>query len=166
MAQKLLDYVNPLGAPPKFKSAEILWQKFIDYTELMEKTPIRMSMRSKTNGGKEVVSSDSELKPHSWTLIGFQLYAGISNWTEFKKKKQYSKPEFVRVIYAIEQSICEHQIGGATIGLYNPNLVARLNGIAEHQEVTGKDGKDVVDTRPYEEKVKELTEIVEKLRTK
>ena len=123
-----------------------------------------MSMRSRTSGSKEIISNDSELKPHSWTLGGFCLYAGITNWTTFKETKKYQTREFLRVIYTIEQTIVEHQISGANVGLYNHNLVARLNGLSEKQEVTGKDGKDLIDTRSYEEKVAELENIVEKLR--
>lgn len=165
MANKLLDYVNPMGRPPKYSSAEMLWQKFVDYTELMERTPIRMSMRSRSNGDKEVISNDSELRPHSWTLGGFCLYASITNWTTFKETKKYQTADFLRVIRAIEQSIVEHQISGASVGLYNPNLVARLNGLSESHEVTGKDGKDLIaDNRSYEEKVAELNDIVEKLK--
>lgn len=75
-----------------------------------------------------------------YTLYGFLAWANIANWTEFKRPEFRHKPDYLRVINAIENSIKAMQVDGAMVGVYNSNLTARLNGISEHTEVTGADG--------------------------
>ena len=75
-----------------------------------------------------------------YTLYGFLAWANIANWTEFKRPEFRHKPDYLRVINAIENSIKAMQVDGAMVGVYNSNLTARLNGISERTEVTGADG--------------------------
>jgi len=141
----LIAHINPLGRPPKFKTAEELWSKFIGYVELMNNTPIKVNQFTKQKGGKQNNGGDvgMNMVQHPLTLVGFRLFAGISDWSMFKQTKKYQTKEFLVVIRAIEDTIREHQVGGAMVNLYNSNLVARLNGIADKTEMTGKDGEPI-----------------------
>lgn len=151
MAHELIDVINPLGRPPKYKKPEQLWEKFLQYTDFVRSNPIpiatkmRSTKRNKDDeDNKGTASREIEQAPRPFTLVGFQLYAGITNWAHFKKQERNKKEDFVIVIRAIEQCIEEHQISGAAVGVYNSNLVARLNGISEKTEVDVEASKNMI----------------------
>lgn len=146
----------PFGRPTKYATAKSLWEKFLDYVAWADANPIetfnRVSGRGDTKTQKSQEIAHNRVQ-RPYTLCAFMTFAGISNWTEFKKKQNQQKPDFVRVIHAIENATKSQQIDGAMVGLYNPNLTARLNGIAEATEVAIKTDKfsDMTDEELQEE---------------
>jgi hypothetical protein len=76
-----------------------------------------------------------------YSRSGFMLFLGVSeNWMrEFKKT---CSNDFLEVISLIEMTIDTQQLEGAMVGAFNSNLVARLQGIKDHSDVT-TNGKDV-----------------------
>jgi len=143
MANNFISHINPLGQPPKYKTAKELWEKFIDYCAWVDGNPIELPERSAMFGSKKQVERMAQNKAkvsRPYTLCGFQVWAGIANWTEFKRPEFRHRPDYLRVINIIETTIKSQQIDGAMVGLYNSNLTARLNGISEKTEVSGADG--------------------------
>lgn len=140
----IVEHINPLGKPPKFKTAKELWNKFLEYCAWVDANPIELPERIGMSGTKQDVkhrSKNQATVKRPYTLFGFLSWAGISNWTDFKRPDWRQKGEYLRVIRAIENSIKSEQVDGAMVGLYNSNLTARLNNIAEKSEVTGQDGE-------------------------
>lgn len=124
---------SPVGRPPKY-TAESLWQKFLEYVQWADQNPIESFNRVTGKGDTQAQKSKGVVqdKVHRpYTLIAFMTFAGITNWTEFKASQNAQKPVFLRVIRAIENAIKSQQIDGALVGVYNPNLTARINGIAD-----------------------------------
>ena len=65
------------------------------------------------------------------------------NWLqEFKKN---CSEDFLGVVRAIEQTIDNQQIEHAMVGVFNSNLVARIQGIKDQTDVT-TNGKELPST--------------------
>lgn len=143
MANNFILHINPLGKPPKYKNAKELWDKFLEYCAWADGNPIELPERMAFFGSKKSVERQAQNKARAqrpYTLYGFLAWAGIANWTEFKRPEFRKHADYLRVINAIENSIKAMQVDGAMVGVYNSNLTARLNGITEKTEVTGADG--------------------------
>lgn len=140
-----LKHINPLGKEPRYKNPAELWDKFLEYTEWVDGNPIDLPDRIGQYGSKkevERVSKGSTKAPRPYTLYGFLAWAGITNWTMFKKAEARKKASYLRVIHAIENAVTMQQVDGAMVGLYNHNLTARLNNLAERTELSGGGGGD------------------------
>lgn len=126
-----------VGRPPKYATASDLAKVADEYFQWCDDTPVETSTR-KLVGAEQSAKSGHKAKSdetvftakRAYTLDGFCLYAGISNWTKYKKDHAEDE-DFVRLLYAIEQTIRDQQVTGALVGLFNANIVARLNGLAE-----------------------------------
>ena len=158
---KFLDMLPDFGRPPKFKTAKQLMDKFVEYVHTVDEMPIKVSQAFKKKGRKaENDGQNSEnyvnMVAHPLSIREFCLFAGISNWADFKLQLRNKTKDFAIVISRIEEYTVNQQVNGAMSGLYNANIVARLNGIVERTEVTGKDGKDLIPRVLTKEEAKEL----------
>lgn len=129
---------SKVGRPPKFKTPLELAKVADAYFESCDNNPIEISTR-KTAGSEQSAKNGSKVKaleykesvPTPYTIEDFCDFANISDWTMLKKTKKYQTHEFLGIIHAIELRIRGQQIRGSLVGLYNANLTARINGIAE-----------------------------------
>lgn len=133
---------SKVGRPPKFKTALELAQVADAYFADCDANPIEISTKktagsesSAKNGSKVKASEFKESVPTPYTIEDFCDFANINGWTSFKSAKTYQTEEFSTIIRAIEQRIRGQQIRGSLVGLYNANLTARINGIAEKTDV-------------------------------
>lgn len=129
-----------IGRPPKFETAGDLLDKLFEYCEYCDANPIKVDVRSKmrrnSKGDSTELGNVTIKRPY--TLDGFCLFAGIlMPWATFKNnaKRRKDWADFEIVINACEQTIRDQQVTGAMIGLYSERLTARLNGIADKQEL-------------------------------
>lgn len=144
---KFLDMLPDIGRPPKFKTAKQLMDKFIEYVHTVDDMPIKVNQAFKKKGKKDLTENSENyvnMVAHPLSIAEFCLFAGISNWSEFKSRERHQSGDFLIVITRIESYTRNQQVNGALSGLYNANIVARLHGIVERTEVTGKDGKDLI----------------------
>ena len=125
-----------VGRPPKYATAMDLANVADEYFQWCDDTPVETSTRKlvgakQTGKGSEAKSDETRFTAkRAYTLDGFCLYAGIGNWSQYKKDHS-EDDEFRRVLYAIEQTIRDQQVTGSLVGMFNANIVARLNGLAE-----------------------------------
>ena len=127
------------GRPPKFKTPEELEAKAEEYFRWCDDNPIRIYKR-KDAGANQTAKSGSGVKSQEgeafanrpYTLDGLGLYVGVV-WKDFKTYHQ--DDEFSEVIRTLEARVRDQQVSGAMVGVYNSNLTARLNGIADTQNV-------------------------------
>jgi|SRR6478735_7660605 len=121
-----------------------LWQEFQDYCQYCKDNPIEIEDWV----GKDAVYIIRK-KPLPMTMQGFCLFIGASYawWKKFRNQQHC--PEFVAVLHAIEDGISNQQISGAAAGLYQQNIVARINGLVDRKEVENSGSvtvkKDVID---------------------
>lgn len=144
-----------IGRPPKFETSGELFDKLIEYCDYCDANPIKVDVRSKmrrnSNTGDSSELGNQTIK-RPYTLDGFCLFAGIlMPWATFKNnaKRRKDWADFEIVINACEQVIRDQQITGAMIGVYSERLTARLNGIADKQELDAKVRSTTVDFDTY-----------------
>lgn len=95
--------------------------------------------------------------PKPYSVVSFCAFAEISTATfynycnkdseDFNRFKGDMLEERIKLlessIYVCEQ-IKDHQIGGATAGIYNANIVARVNGIGDNVNVNNTGTKETI----------------------
>jgi len=152
------------GRPPRFKKPEELWEVALRYFEECDNNPIAVgkktsssSKNSEKNGAERKVGKMDEVCPRPYTLYGLCAFACIPKWHTFKDNYK-NKKGFPEMCERIENIISSQQVEGAMVGLYNSNLTARLNNIAEHNDVT-TNGKDIKSEMSDDELQAKLEEI-------
>lgn len=160
---------NPLGGRPrKFTNPEELWDLFIKYCRWVDENPweekAASNMLRDTSGNKNnAMSQNVRVLQRAYTLHGFCAYSGVYKWQTFRQRYKDTNDGFSSVINAIEATVQSQQIDGALLHKFDSNLVARLNGIADRQEVTGKDGEPFAFPRLSEEDLMKAIELNNKM---
>ena len=128
-----------VGRPPLYPDPEDLAKVADEYFQWCDDNPIETATRKlvgakQTGKGGEAKSDETKFTTRrAYTLDGFCLFARISDWSSFKSAEAHSDAEYLVVIHAIEQTIRDQQVSGALAGVFNSNIVARLNGLADVQ---------------------------------
>lgn len=92
------------------------------------------------------------------SIESFCLFADINPQTfrNYKSGKEEYR-DFFEVATRIQLNIDVNQFEGATVGIYNPNIIARKLGLVDQQELNQKIVSDVkVDLSEYEKVKNEL----------
>ena len=138
------------GRPPKFKTPEELQEKAEVYFQYCDTHPIEVWQRKaaaanqSAKNGSGVKSDEGTMYiRRPYTLDGLGLWCGIANWRDFRAN--HASDEFSTVIRTLEARVRDQQVSGAVVGMYNANLVARLNGISESVQVEGNIPVQLVD---------------------
>lgn len=136
------------GRDKLFATPKLLWEVAQEYFQSCIDNPIE----AQDNKGTKNVNTIKFLRP--FTLKGFCIFCDASeNWfKEFKYKLDKEKDkDFFTVIHKIEDIIYTQKFEGATIGIYNANIIARDLGLSDKSELTGKDGKDLIPADPFKQ---------------
>lgn len=167
MADFYPDFVYTTGRPLKYKPAELL-EKFKEYIQWLqdnrveaESTFIGMRGREKDTEDKSTTVRKQKLYRPA-TIAGFLVHLGASErwWKELDEGR--NGKEFSKVKSYIKEYCENNQIDGASIGIFNGNIISRLLGLADKNEVTGKDGKDLIP--PNEMTREEILAEIERIR--
>ncbi len=122
------------GRKPKFESPEDLWDAACEYFEWVEDNPLH---ESKAFAYQGEVTVEELPRMRAMTITGLCLFLDISRqgWSEYCAKEDF--PDITKQIEAV---IFSQKFEGAAADLLNANIIARELGLADKQEVTGKDG--------------------------
>ena len=124
--------------PPKYDAKQIddIYKRYKEYmnTQYFERPEL---IKSGERAGEQV---DVKVKK-PLTIVSFCLFADIAPkcFHEIVNGDTLSDPDYkdIRDIYTrIRDDIQDSQISGATVNVYNASIVARLNGLADRQEIT------------------------------
>lgn len=126
------------GRPKNIESTQHLWNSFQDYI---------IDLKSKENEwlkvqyvGKEGMRETDALKL-PLTFEGFKRYCWdveIGCVEQYFKNQDKLYDEYIPICSRIKNSIRENQITGGLVGVFNPSITQRLNGLAEQSEVIQK----------------------------
>jgi len=129
-----------MGRPRNFKSPEHQYEIFTTYKKYVKGNPYLV---------EDWVGKDAtpvlRKKERPLTMEGFKIFVADSVDIDFLNIKNYIEnhenryPEFEGIVTRIKQEIRDEQIGGGMAGMYNQNLTARLNNLAEktQTEISG-----------------------------
>lgn len=125
------------GRPRKWKSPDEIIDKLEEYCKACAENPILVQEGKKTKDGGQKSEKVFEMNrvARPMTLDGYCNFAGISDWS--KTKQTYANEEgFSEAFALVECVIRDQQVSGAMVGLYKENIVSRINGITDRQDIT------------------------------
>lgn len=126
-----------MGIHKAIASPDILWKHFLDYQKKVKDNPIIV----KDWVGKDANTVHRE-KERPLTFIGFQNYLDdidlIGDVTDYFENKDERYSDFIRICSRIKRTIKDDQIAGGMVGIYNPSITQRLNGLTDNIDVTSK----------------------------
>lgn len=115
------------------ETPEILWQYFLDYKEFVKNKPIIV----KDWVGKDATDVFRE-KERPLTIEGFENYLEdkeiISDLGKYFSNDGGNYDEYRTICSRIKRNVRQDQIEGGMVGIYNPSITQRLNGLVEKQE--------------------------------
>lgn len=138
---------KPVGRPRNIESPEQLWKLFRQYKNWAKTHP-----REK----QEFVGKDGDEKtrklerPLTWVEFESYLFERmiINDLGDYERNKEGRYDQFTTIVRAIKNVIEADQFGGAAVGIYQHNIIARKLGLADKQEArrVDKDGNDLMDS--------------------
>lgn len=139
-----------LGRPKEY-TPEGLLEKFIEYVKWNDENPWKINelIKDPKKLRSKQVSKDAVIP---LTQGNFQIFAGISRSTWDNYVKQ---PKFFAVTEHILESIRGHKYAGASINVYNANIIARDLGLVDKQNVDSNLSVQWNETKTYENKTDE-----------
>ncbi|UYL86056.1 terminase small subunit [Acinetobacter phage vB_AbaM_BP10] len=117
------------GRPKSFESPEQFQEKAFEYIEWVKNNPVMKTITASFQG-----SISYEKVPHArpMTQYGLAAHMGVGLST---LKDYGAKDEFSAIFKRICAIMTAHNVDGATSGDMNGNIVSRIEGLAEKQEV-------------------------------
>ena len=121
-------------AKPKYiESPERLWELFTQYVEHERKSPLF----KREYVGKDGVEVDTPLQVPI-TFEGFECYLWdlgiINDLGDYSSNKNDKYSEFSTIIIRIRQNCFVQNFKGASVGLFNPNIIAKKLGLIDKTE--------------------------------
>lgn len=133
-----------VGRPKNIESPEDLWKLFRLYKAQAKANPYL----KQDFVGKDAYEVQRRLeRPLTW--VGFEVYLFermiITDLGDYERNKDGRYAEFTTIIRAIKNVIEADQFEGASVGVYQHNIIARKLGLADKQEArqVDKNGNDI-----------------------
>ena len=122
-----------VGRPKNIETPEKMWELFLDYKQSIKGAPIKVH---------DFVGKDAEeverKKERPLTLEGFSNWCFekdiTTNIDQYFANSKDIYPEFSSICSRIRLIIKQDQIEGGMVGIYNPSITQRLNGLTEKIE--------------------------------
>lgn len=119
------------GRDKLFATPEQLWEAACEYFAYCDSHPWKV-VKDKTKGKYREKEESPTQCPYTLTGLLFYYDASDSYWRKFKEG---ADEDFFTVITRIENIIKTQQLEGAIVGAFNANIVSRINGLADKQEI-------------------------------
>lgn len=122
----------PAGRPYKYSPKELqkLFENYVTWNNTENKFYRRELLKGGEHAGKIV---DIDLTP-PLTIVGFCVFIEVHKATFFDWIND-STNELHDIATYIREQIEQNQISGASLDLFNPSIVARLNGLTDTLQV-------------------------------
>lgn len=126
-----------MARPFKFKHPDEVWELYQNYLKHIATTPMyRNELIKSGERAGEQIAVRVDVPPNIW---GFCLFADINRQTYYKylngKEEDNIDKKLTDIFTRVDDDIKQKQITGAAVNLYNANIVARLNGLKDVQQV-------------------------------
>ena len=138
------------GRDKLFKSPELLWAAACEYFQWcddhpwMQKKAVQKSVpRQRRSGRKTITENEQQTQQEAiplgrpYTLSGLCLYCDATTawWYSFRDNmREQNDKGFIDIITRIEETIETQQFEGASVGVFNANIIARKLGLVERQQ--------------------------------
>lgn len=123
------------------ETPEKMYQLFSEYRQWTKDNPIKVHVFVGKDG-----NSDHQLKERPLTFEGFCNYLVnkdiISTPDHYFTNLGGRYGEYVAICSHIKREIRQEQIEGGMVGIYNPSITQRINGLTEKTDIT-TDGEKI-----------------------
>jgi hypothetical protein len=123
-----------MGRPKNIKTPEILWKLFEDYVKHEADNPMFKVEYVGKEGRVEKTPLETPI-----TFMGFECWLQdndyASHLSKYVANSDGGYSEFVTIITRIQNNCFVHNFKGASVGIFNANIIARKLGLTEKQEV-------------------------------
>lgn len=127
-------------APKKIPTPEAFLECFERYRKKVKEDPFLVD----DYVGKDGKNIDRK-KEKPLSMEGFENFLedeyGIGQVQQYLENRGGRYEEFVSIVKRVKRVIREDQVSGGMVGVYNPNLTARINGINETIDTKGDNVK-------------------------
>lgn len=124
---------EPFQKPRRFKTPLALWKAFLEYKGWAQENKWYKNEAVKSGQyAGSIIRVPHERALTEWEFASFcgMSYQGLRNYGEHEGYEQYFD------IYGrIKTEMAAQRISGGLVGAFTPNLVARIDGIAEKQDI-------------------------------
>ena len=131
-----------MGKRKYIETPEKMWEYFVSYKKEIKETPIIV----KDWVGKDAVDVYRE-KERSLTLDGFENWCAdneiIEDLSQYFANTEQRYTEYQTICSRIRKAIRQDQIEGGMVGIYNPSITQRLNGLVDKKETEIKGGLNI-----------------------
>lgn len=121
------------GVPKAIPSPEEFWARFVEYRNQVKENPIKVL----DFVGKDGMSVHRE-KERPLTIEGFENYLedyyGLGHIQQYLENREGRYEEFVSIIARVRKIVRQDQLEGGMVGIYHPNLTARMQGLSDKVE--------------------------------
>lgn len=127
-------FVYTFGRPPKYTVKQVA-EKFAEYVEWMNAHPYEIETIEKGMTEKGIINKRKvERRARLLTVQGFVSFIGMTRewWKELDNAKTQ---DFLPLKAKITDFIEKEQLSGASAGLFKENIVSRLLGLKDKQEI-------------------------------
>lgn len=120
------------GRDKLFATPELLWEAACEYFAWCDDNPYYKHEAIK--GGQRCGDIIDIPTQRPYSLSGFLFYVGAGDayWRQFKAADH---EDFSTIINDIEKVIETQQFEGATVGIFNANIIARKLNLTDKQEI-------------------------------
>lgn len=129
--------MGSIGRPKSIESPELLWKYFEDYVMHEQNNPMYKIEYIGKEGRKERTPLETPI-----TFEGFECYLAdrgiIEDLSNYAANSHNAYEEFTTIITRIRKNCFVHNFKGASVGLFNPNIIARKLGLVEKSETDVK----------------------------
>lgn len=121
------------GRDKTFESPDRLWESCVEY---FEKTDERKWYKTEFKTESGILKECLIPTQTPYTLTGLCIFLDIdeNTWQRYRKDESYK--DFWAVVKQVDNIIYTQKFEGATVGVFNANIIARDLGLSEKQDLT------------------------------
>ena len=155
-------YHLEVGRPLSYKPKELL-EKFVEYVEWAKAHPIENTYETSGTSftGDSYGNTNKNLKPRLISIGGFLVHIGKTEswWKNLEDGKRGQ--EFLKVKENIKTYCESYQKEMAAAGIFKENIISRLLGLKDKQEVenTGEGFKIIVNSQEEKDKIESMKDL-------
>lgn len=131
IGNKYWEFRNKHGRNHKYEP-EVLWNEAVRYFEWISESTWNKKEAIKSGDLAGTTMDIPTQTPMS--IKSFCLFADIDENTFIRYEKEEGYKDFWEITTRIKSIIQSNQFEGATVGAYNPNIIARTLGLSEKIE--------------------------------
>lgn len=141
-----------MGKHKYIETPEKMWELFLEYKKHIKANPIHKNDFAGKDADEVIKKLERPL-----TMEGFENYVAdqeiINDLGDYFSNKDGKYSEYSTICSRIKRAIRQDQIEGGMVGIYNPSITQRLNGLKDQVEESGS--KEVLIKVKYENKLLE-----------